>query len=167
MTGWRDAYLCQARSDWDMWLHLCKVARLPCHRLHYLQMAVEKLGKALLIAGAGQSIETLQKSHLAFTKFLLISTRNKALASQYDMSAEQYRAHVRGIAPLAYGVEQLGPQVAHGGPNVEYPWRDPSGRICAPAQEGFSIAEQLGTPRGVNLLKLIAHMLRESEARYC
>jgi hypothetical protein len=43
---WRDAFLKQAHSDYSVYKKLNEL-RLPlCHKLHYLQMATEKLAKA-------------------------------------------------------------------------------------------------------------------------
>src|SRR5882724_6463098 len=41
------AFIAQARSDWLVYRVLTESAEVPlCHRLHYLQMACEKLAKA-------------------------------------------------------------------------------------------------------------------------
>jgi hypothetical protein len=66
---WHDGYLEQARSDWDAYGTLSTSSLPDCHVLHYLQMATEKLGKALLLAG-GTDIEAVRRTHRAFTRFL-------------------------------------------------------------------------------------------------
>jgi hypothetical protein len=43
---WSDAFLTQARSDWQVFEHLYDSDFPECHALHYLQMATEKLAKA-------------------------------------------------------------------------------------------------------------------------
>jgi hypothetical protein len=49
---WREAFRQQALSDYAVFRHLTRVADIPvCHRLHYLQMATEKLAKSLLLVG--------------------------------------------------------------------------------------------------------------------
>jgi hypothetical protein len=47
--SWREAFLRQAHSDYAMVLHLNEPSVSYCHRLHFLQMAAEKLGKALMV----------------------------------------------------------------------------------------------------------------------
>lgn len=50
---WRTAYFCQARSDYET-LQLLEEAGAPfCQRLHYLQMATEKLAKGFATAPGG------------------------------------------------------------------------------------------------------------------
>jgi len=43
---WSEAFLAQAKSDWQIYEHLEKTSFSKCHALHYLQMATEKLAKA-------------------------------------------------------------------------------------------------------------------------
>ena len=51
---WREAFLEQARSDFAMF-DLLNEAKVPqCHVLHYLQMATEKLAKALSLSPRSQ-----------------------------------------------------------------------------------------------------------------
>jgi hypothetical protein len=39
---WDNAYLEQAKSDWEIYQVLIKKSHPACHELHYLQMTTEK-----------------------------------------------------------------------------------------------------------------------------
>jgi len=75
---WAEAFLAQAKSDWQIYAKLKRANELSCHVLHYLQMATEKLGKAYLLAGK-TTIDEVENSHLAFTRFLRFISRNGKL----------------------------------------------------------------------------------------
>jgi hypothetical protein len=51
LRAWQLAFLKQARSDWETYQRIDDPVWPTCHRLHFLQMATEKLAKALLVAG--------------------------------------------------------------------------------------------------------------------
>jgi hypothetical protein len=63
------AFLEQARSDWNAYQKTQDPAWPSCHQLHFLQMATEKLSKALLIGGE-LSLERATQSHAASVKFM-------------------------------------------------------------------------------------------------
>lgn len=151
---WYNAFLQQARSDWQAYESLGTSAVADCHRLHYLQMATEKLGKALLLAG-GTDVAAVQRSHRAFTRFLQIAARNHGLQRELGMTGRQLRAHLQQLLPIAYEIEKLAPALAKGGPNAEYPWEDPAGTVNVPASWCFSVAFWLQLPSGRNILKLV------------
>ena len=66
---WMNAFLQQARSDWQAY-NLVDHSTLPsCHAMHYLQMATEKLAKAALLAG-GMKPEELRNSHFSGSIFV-------------------------------------------------------------------------------------------------
>lgn len=150
---WHDGYLEQARSDWDVY-NAVRTASVPdCHALHYLQMAMEKLGKALLLAG-GTDLNAVRRTHCAFTRFLQIAARNLGFQKELGMTGPQLRAHIHQLLPIAYEIEQLAPALANGGPNAEYPWEAPPGTINVPASYEFPVNSTLQLPKGRNLLKL-------------
>ena len=68
---WREAFLRQAESDYRIFRDLNhSQASVPvCHQLHYLQMATEKLAKALTCPDAGYPPKA---THVAFARFLRI-----------------------------------------------------------------------------------------------
>ncbi len=158
---WSEAFLEQARSDWEMWQLIHEREAPDCHALHYLQMTCEKLGKAFLIAGGTISPQQAQGSHVAFKRFLQVASRNHVLRNLLKMTSSQFRAHVNQLLPIAEAVESLTPALAHDGPNVEYPWESPDRQIHIPARYTFSIARELRRPPGVNLLKIVDLVLQQ------
>ena len=59
---WGRAYARQAQADVDTWDHLVGSSLPECQKLHFMQMACEKLAKAHLYK-AGARPEGLQGSH--------------------------------------------------------------------------------------------------------
>jgi len=160
--NWMNAFLEQARSDWQAYHFVDHSTLQPCHALHYLQMATEKLAKAALLAG-GMKPDELRNSHLAFTKFLRLAFRNRNLRLEMGMTGTQLRMHFANALPIADAIERLAPALAGGGVNPEYPWESPNGIVHAPTIYPFDLTQDLSAPKGVNLLKDISLMLRKFE----
>jgi len=159
---WYEAYLLQARSDWQIFRTLQQQPAEECHSLHYLQMATEKLGKAFLISG-GNAPALVHTSHKAFVRFLQVVAYNSDLQKQLRMTKRQLRAHIRALLPMADEIEKLAPALAHGGANAEYPWETPTGTIQVPATYHFALSSQLRTPKGIKLLTLITVIFEHSD----
>ena len=158
---WADAFLEQARSDWQMW-EIIRQQELPdCHELHYIQMTCEKLGKAFLIAGGTISPSQAKASHVAFKRFLQVASRHPKLRSLLKMNASQFRAHIKQLLPIAENIERLAPALAQDGPNVEYPWESPDRQIHTPVNYIFSAIHELRRPAGANLIKIVDLVQRE------
>ncbi|MFQ5633441.1 MAG: hypothetical protein ACE5I1_32135 [bacterium] len=152
---WANAFLQQAQSDWQMWQHI-RDQKLPaCHALHYLQMTSEKLGKAFLIAGGNITPQKAAASHVAFTRFLQVASRNPALQKLLHMTPKQLRAHIKSMLPIAESIERLTPSLAKGGPNVEYPWESPDKSIQIPVNYTFPAILKFRESPGMNLLKMV------------
>lgn len=161
--NWQTAFLKQARSDWDAYQRTRQPAWPPCHRLLFLQMATEKLSKALLIAGHSK-LETMVQSHAAFVNFMRVVGDNRKLQEALGMKKAQLRARFKQLLPLAYEIELLAPALARGGPNPEYPWKDASDSVFAPIDYAFPLIKQLQkTPQGTQLLKYIEIFLLRFE----
>ena len=156
---WADAFIEQARSDWDVYNMVASNSCPACHGLHYLQMTTEKLGKAIGIKSGGK-LENLEKSH-KFTGFLRVAARNSGLRSLLGLQNDrQLQEYITEILPIAHEIERLAPSLAQGGPNAEYPWKTPVGDVATPAKYTFPVAKQLMEPRGRKLLKLIPIVLK-------
>jgi len=97
---WHDAFLEQAKSDWKTYEAIQRLSLDTCQILHYLQMATEKLGKAMLLA-EGIDIIKLRTSHKAFTRFLHLVARKPGVQNYLRMSARQLRAYIQNLLPLA------------------------------------------------------------------
>jgi len=155
---WHDAFLEQARSDWRAYEAIQNLSLDECHVLHYLQMATEKLGKAMLLAEE-DDIKKVRTSHKAFIRFLHVSARHPIVQEHLQMSAQQMRMYIKSLLPLAQEIEKLAPALAQDGPNAEYPWMDPSGSIHIPAFFQFSVAQQIKELKGRKLLRLTRFLL--------
>lgn len=128
---WVDAFLEQARSDWDVYTVITCSTCPMCHRLHYLQMTTEKLCKAIGIK-SGVRLNNLEKSH-KFTGFLRVAARSSRFRSFLGMQNDrQLKEYINKILPIAHEIERLSPSLAQGGPNAEYPWETPVGDVVTP-----------------------------------
>ncbi len=116
-----DAFLAQARSDFDMFRLLLAMGPTvaQCHTLHYFAMAAEKLAKAL-IARSGSPVP---KVHSTFHRICLslrgdlgvlraIGYSDPAQVDMFLSAAEPVFRQIEGLQPTA--------DLEH--PNVEYPW---------------------------------------------
>jgi len=160
---WQIAFLQQAKSDWQAYQRTRQADWPTCHRLLFLQMASEKLGKAVLITGPSR-LETITQSHAAFVMFMRVAGNNHKLQKVVVMKKSQQRAQFKSLLPLAHEIELLAPALAQGGPNPEYPWQDTSGDIFAPTNYPFPLIQRLHqTPQGIQLLKYVEIFLQRFE----
>lgn len=147
---WRTAFLRQARSDYALFQTLRTQDDVPlCHKLHCLQMATEKLAKALQTPPGRRP----DRTHTAFASFVQTATTNPQLRriSRYQNRA-QYRAALSSLLPLAQSLEDLSPE-GPDHPNPEYPWEQ-NGQVVSPldyAWTGF----QLQSPAMIRLLQFL------------
>lgn len=155
---WHEAFLEQAKSDWRTYEAMTRSLADECQQLHYLQMATEKLGKAMLLA-EGIEIGKVRSSHKAFTRFLQIVVRHPRVQEELQLSLAQLRSYIIPLLPLAESIERLAPALAQDGPNPEYPWQAPSDTIRVPALFSFPIALQLQSPIGRKFLRLVRLLL--------
>jgi hypothetical protein len=155
---WANAYLEQARSDWNTREVVSENGCAACHELHYLQMATEKLGKAALLRG-GNPLDSVTNTHKAFVSFLRVASRSPSLRQTLGFNARQLQAYVKGIEPIAERIERLVPTLSREGPNAEYPWETPRKEVIAPVSHAFSIMGDLRRPQGRKLLKLVSVIL--------
>lgn len=154
----------QARSDFAAYEHVRDAAVLPrCHELHFLQMATEKLAKAVLIASHGDPGRT----HVAFSKVIGTIKGNAPLARSMGWSGNDLRSFLSRALPMVRAIEELHPQLPTDGvldgPNAEYPWSGPDRNGHAvfhvPAEHDFSLCERLRSHDGITLLKVIEVLL--------
>jgi len=134
---WREAYLRQARSDYEVYSFLNTPDVPLCHRLHYLQMASEKLAKSFLSKG---SRKPYKKTHIAFVRFLKISKRYKPIQRElgYAKNLPAYCAYIDSLLGPAQLIEDLAPVGGdHDKVNPEYPWKDATGVIRVPVDYAF------------------------------
>ena len=158
---WSDAFLAQARSDWEIYQKL-KDNHSQCHELHYLQMTTEKLSKAALAT----TTTPLPKSHQVFLKFLRLTRYNSSIQNRLAQNSNQYRSIINEILPIAVKIEQLAPAYDGVRSNAEYPWEQLDGSITSPSTYDFPIWNELKSASGRKLLNLIRQLMEHFEEFY-
>ena len=136
---WAEAFRRQAASDYQVFKQFSasgsKVA--GCHRLHFLQMATEKLAKSFLI---GVASDPPKKTHLALVAFLRTISTNRDIRGRFKFGnhPKQFQAYIDSLIPLAERIQALAPL---GGnlerPNPEYPWLSGQQEVICPADYDF------------------------------
>lgn len=140
MNARQSAFTRQAQSDWSVFRHLrpvgprwwigarrawCGIVGVhpfsfaPCHELHYLQMATEKLAKADYQAALHRS------GRAAFRRLLTDPPNNPGAIAPLGFADLASLTRWQGSVSLIVGaIEDLAPQIAdhRGLPNPEYPW---------------------------------------------
>jgi len=162
LRAWQLGFLKQARSDWETYQRIDDPTWPTCHRLHFLQMATEKLAKALLVVG-DMPLDRITHSHAAFVKFMRVARKNHTLQKELGMTYSQITAHFNRLLPIAREIEILAPTLAQAGPNPEYPWFDNSGQILVPVDFSFPLMKLLQSPPGTQLLRYIGNFITDFE----
>jgi hypothetical protein len=152
-ADWARGYALQALSDLKAREALVNANADKCHRLHFLQMAVEKTCKAHLTTASGH--DQVRKSHAYIAGTLPVIARQfySILNNQNRISAHEISA----IKRLAHEIQVLAPACDDGNlrqDNSEYPWEDSKGDVCIPCQYGFPGIDD-GNRSIVRLIRLI------------
>lgn len=161
-TDWRGAFFQQAWSDFQIVLLIggydavsdARTPResayilAPCQRLHYLQMVLEKLGKAYgTPRGGAQPERNHRGADRLMRHFKQAPDSSNGVILQTLKFADKRRlyAHIDSLRPMAAAIEALSPNNAGNGPNAEYPWSTdpakPRRSIVSPARHAFHEAE--------------------------
>jgi hypothetical protein len=154
---WHEAYLKQARSEYVVLQWLTRMNREYCHRLHYLQMVTEKLGKAMVTPAGGT--EPAPVSHVIFVRMLqVLKTRPEVRRRLGYRDAAVFKEFIDSLLELAGRIERLSPdQAGLTQPNPEYPWKDAAtGDILAPTDYAFADFN----PRDPKMMK-IDHLIND------
>lgn len=152
---WSVGYARQARADFAAWDRLDTGSVPYCQRLHFLQMAGEKLSKAHLCAG-GTDPAALQSSHGYTARQLPLIVRRQLELDR--MKPGFIRDIVKAARRIAREIELLAPSVNDDGrrpDNCEYPWEDGTGRMWIPAEFTFPLQALLRERHGRTILKTI------------
>jgi hypothetical protein len=164
---WRRGYAIQAMSDLRVYQLLTSRPENPaCHRLHYLQMCLEKTAKAYLWRSGKKSerSEKINTSHKFIAKILPQVFREYWL----DKNANKSFANVKWkrLKQLCQELDFLAPATDDAGQrpdNCEYPWLTDDGKgkqsIVVPAQHSFAILELLEWSEARALLKCVKSVL--------
>jgi hypothetical protein len=133
---WASAYAKQALSDLATRDLLAEAGIHKCHRLHFLQMATEKVCKAYLTTRNGH--EKVRKTHAYVEKNLPLIAR-----MLYSNLNDQNRIkpwQMSAIHKISQEIEVLAPACDDGGAredNSEYPWEDGQGNVRVPCEYNF------------------------------
>ena len=155
---WAAAYAKQSKSDYLVYEEIISASPEveECHRLHYLQMACEKIAKAYRFRDTETSIEDLTTEHVAFSKFIENFLGCAEIKARWR-GQEEKLSQIRRLARLlAREIEKLAPAVdrERSPQNAEYPWADGE-RIIVPCEYSYPNVSLLKEVVGRNFLKLI------------
>lgn len=157
MDAEQGLYLTQARSDFRALKAL--EGSDPCHRIHYLQMATEKLAKAFFWR-AGSPVK---KRHDFFVRFVQVIGNRADVGRAIGIKPSGFwRSYAAGVLPVAQAIESMAPSEAGDGPNAEYPWPREAPEH-APATFDFPLWDEIVSPQGQKLLALLGRLLDHFE----
>ncbi|MGL4462097.1 MAG: hypothetical protein ACRC1K_08080 [Planctomycetia bacterium] len=159
MPSIAESFRRQAQSDSNAYFVLAATSLPACHRLHFLQMWLEKLCKAYLWGSESQENDDLRSRHQVVGPVLprLIVERWRLL----DVFSE--RPDMKSLRSLCRDVDLLHPQIDQGGrrqDNVEYPWTV-QGRSFVPTEYEFPLNRRLHQKSGMVPLKATVQLTRD------
>jgi hypothetical protein len=145
-----EAFAVQAASDLNAYDFLSASTLPSCHRLHCLQMWLEKLCKAYLWLPGGS--EDLRTVHSVVAKVL-----PRMISEHWRRIRFERRPNMSALREVCREIDLLHPAIDDNGrrpDNVEYPWVTARGEALAPASHGasFPLLSRLHTPEGKLLL---------------
>lgn len=147
----------QAKSDFEVFELLRAQGVAPCHALHYLQMATEKIAKAYLWR---QPCSPPPRSHAGFVQFLRFLGQvrradQERIAQLFNFGTIRgLQSWVKANGDLAYALERISPALAGDGPNTEYPWPHVQ-PTTAPVNHSFELWAELTQVRGRNFMRFV------------
>lgn len=150
-----DAYAAQSRSDFAIYNVLLREAE-ECHRLHYLQMACEKIAKAYRLRDTHSFSPDDLYSHVVFSRFIMNFLKAPNLKWRYRSQDAKRRQIERYAHTLSEGIERLAPAVARdlSPANAEYPWVDGT-TVSVPCRHHYPVFTRLSEPAGRDFLKIV------------
>ncbi len=118
-----EAYARQSQSDFKIYQEVLQDVE-ECHRLHFLQMACEKIAKAYRLRDTPNFPEENLYSHVFFSRFILSLLTSPQIKDRYRSRDAKLKQMVRDGQRLARQIEKLAPAVdrEQTPANVEYPW---------------------------------------------
>jgi len=154
---WARGYAHQALSDLRARETLVNARAEKCHRLHFLQMAAEKVCKAHLLAAARgpDSVREIRRSHAYIAGPLPQIARH--FYGKLNDNNEISRWEISEIKRLAREIQLLAPACKEGDvreDNSEYPWEGAKGDICIPCEYSFPNLDD-GNRAIIRLINLI------------
>lgn len=158
--NWQEAFLAQAKSDYAIFI-LLNASKTPmCHKLHYLQMASEKLAKSFMCDSKGNPPPP---THQAISQFLRHSKTNRQIRAKlgYQSNPTAFNVFIDSILPLADDIQRLAPSGAgFHRMNAEYPWSPAVNQVVPPCEHPFS---EFPSTQIVRFQRLIHDLMRIAE----
>lgn len=150
-----DVYAAQSRSDFVIDNVLLREAE-ECHRLHYLQMACEKIAKAYRLRDTRSFGQEDLYSHVVFSRFIMNFLKSPEMKRRYRSQDAKRRQIERYAHMLSEEIERLAPAVARdlSPANAEYPWLD-GGTVSVPCRHHYPVFTRLVEPAGRDFLKIV------------
>ncbi len=167
-TRLAQAYALQSQSDFRVYRALLQSADLleteECHRLHYLQMACEKIAKAYRLRDTRSFSEEDLYSHVVFSGFIQTLLKAPQIKERFRAKDAKRRQLERYARSLAREIEKLAPAVDRGRTpaNVEYPWVIEQ-TVFVPCQFSFVNLSMLKDTEGREFLKLVEIAITDYE----
>src|SRR5260221_4152215 len=130
MSPWRNAFLAEARSDFEAAGVLAERAGHSSQATMLLQMAWEKLAKAALVMS--DSWDPSRRSHKVAAKFASVLRKALRVKEVFGLpSTPSLIARLLWLQNELEALEGLNPALAFG-ENTEYPWgaRDAEGQLA-------------------------------------
>lgn len=152
--SWRDPFLQQAQSDYDMFRRLNDPDVPFCHRLHYLQMATEKLAKGYFCNG---SSDPPPKTHFVLVRLLKTIKGRPEIWEKlgYGRQYLAFSSYIDSLLDVAGKIEQLAPVGGNFDKlNPEYPWLE-NGQVQCPVQYTYSEFRQTDLIRFKHFIEAI------------
>lgn len=153
--AWMRGYARQADADlraYELYGRHPEALASECHKLLFLQMGCEKVGKAYLILG-GADPQALQGSHAYIAKPLPQILRQQMVREGRD--SRKLEGLFLKFKQIAKEIELLNPSIDRGGKrseNCEYPW-EIGGQVVSPLDYQFEVSRLILLPAGVTFRK--------------
>jgi len=148
-NDWSRAYAKQGASDLSVYKFLSAPGAniSDCHRLHYLQMAGEKVAKAYQFRHTQKRLEDLLSNHVALPEFINLYCQSGAMKAKYAGREEQLGVDRRDLRHLAQEIEKLAPAVdrLRSPMNAEYPWTN-GVALVVPTEHAYPLVQSF-SPR--------------------
>lgn len=163
-SKWRELFARQAVSDFEVYAVLTEKSGLPnCHRLHYLQMALEKSAKAHFWGGPGAGSRSSKEARIhdvaekylprVFERYWMEKNGRKRIPGGTMKAVKALCREADRLAPAVHDEERRRD-------NCEYPWEvvDHSGIVSdlrSPLDHEFAVEELVRNPRCFGFLKAV------------
>ncbi len=154
-SEWADAFAAQSRSDFQVYLTLPAGVE-ECHKLHYLQMAGEKIAKAYQLRDTKAGLENAMTSHVAFSDFAGAMLMSASERKRFQGKDAWLRSTLKSVKDLAREIEKIAPSVdrQQSPANAEYPWAEGES-IVTPCRYFYPVTKSLRDKGGAEFLKLL------------